>query len=361
MRIQPTQPQNAGQSKTKTDYAELLFFIALNVLVVPFSAYQTFVGYERDVADGKFIIAAVVALISGVLFAAMNFGIRKDRLEGKRHLLKVFMYIVPIGLSFPGNFNAFYSNQMKDSLLRTEINSYRLVLTSTKDIATDELNKSIGLYELQLNFDSKRDALKTEYQNKPTGWGKNCNSIWVNLCSFLKSEGGTVDATMVAGIVDGNQKITKAIAFAENDLKTIISNRQNKINPTLNAINTTYSECDNYIDSLLNLSTPVYTSAMLDKIVTAENLIRSKAGSFLNRTDLFPHEALKSSNENELGTIKHSFNSAFVKKENPTATAFSLFLSLIIDFAALLYILVFIPFNTGKKKGRIETAGPNRI
>jgi len=70
---------------------------------------------------------------------------------------------------------------------------------------------------------------------------------------------------------------------------------------------------------------------------------------------------LKSSNENELGTIKHTFNSAFIKKEYPTATAFSLFLSLIIDFAALLYILVFIPFNTGQKKGRIETTGPNRI
>lgn len=360
MKIQPRQNPNGEHLKEKADITEFLFFIALNLLVVPFSAYQTFVGYEKDVADNNFIIAIVIALISGVLFAAMNFGIRKDRLEGKRHLVKVLMYIVPIGLSFPGNFNAFYSNQMKDNLLRTEISSYRLVLASTKDIAIDELNKSIGLFDLQQKFNTKKGKLEEEFRIEPAGWGKNCNALWSDLCMDLRSEGGTINVTMVASIDNENQKLNKAIAFAENDLKTIIASRQNKINPTVITISSIYTECDNFIDSLLNLPSPIYTSAMLDKMVTAENLIRSKAESALNRKDLFPHDPLKPSNENEIGTIKHSFNSAFVKQENPTAMIFSFFLSLMIDFAALLYILVFIPYNIGKKRGRIGN-GPNSI
>jgi hypothetical protein len=99
---------------------------------------------------------------------------------------------------------------------------------------------------------------------------------------------------------------------------------------------------------------------MLDDMVTAENTIRSETESFFDRTDIFSHEKLKPSNENEIGTIKHSFNSAFVKWESATATVFSLFLSLIIDFAALLYILVFIEYNK-VKPGPDRPRGPIKV
>ena len=82
MKIKPKQDQATNKpKKNRGDIIELLFFIALNVLVVPFSTYQTFVGYEKDVA-GNAILALIVAAISGVFFLAMNFGIRKSRLVG---------------------------------------------------------------------------------------------------------------------------------------------------------------------------------------------------------------------------------------------------------------------------------------
>jgi hypothetical protein len=92
-------------SKSNTNTIEFLFFIALNILVIPFSAYQTYVGYEKDVA-GHPILAIIIAAISAVLFAAMNFGIRQDRLDGKKHLIKVIMYIIPFGLSFLWKFQS---------------------------------------------------------------------------------------------------------------------------------------------------------------------------------------------------------------------------------------------------------------
>lgn len=81
--------ENNNKNKNSSTI-ELMFFIALNALVIPFSAYQTYIGYEKDVA-GHQILAIVVALISAVLFAAMNFGIREKRLKGQRHFLMVIV------------------------------------------------------------------------------------------------------------------------------------------------------------------------------------------------------------------------------------------------------------------------------
>jgi len=124
VRLKESNLNTITEKKSSSNTVEFLFFIALNILVIPFSAYQTYIGYEKDVA-GNAILAIVIALISAVLFAAMNFGIRQDRLNGKKHLLKVVMYLIPFGLSFPGNFNALYSNQMKENLLREEISEYK--------------------------------------------------------------------------------------------------------------------------------------------------------------------------------------------------------------------------------------------
>lgn len=360
-RISPATEPAAPKKPPGSGSVELLFFVALNALVVPFSTYQTFVGYEKDVA-GNAILALIVALISGVLFLAMNFGIRQSRLKGEKYYLKVLMYIIPLGLSFFGNFNAFYSNQMKDSLLRSEINDYRLTLTKTKDIAVSEIKNSIGLNDLETNFESLKISFLNEYGEKPKGWGKNCSKIWNELTAFLNKEGGSIDANIISGIGNEQVKFNKALSFANGAYESIVKLRESKINTVLDQVQSSFATVDNDIDSLINLPKPIYRSSMLDKMVTAENIIRSQTESFLGSQDLFSHNPLESSNENELGTIKHSFNSAFIKGESFTATAFSLFLSLIIDFSALIYILVFTPYNRIKKLGgRVRSGGPKTI
>lgn len=356
--LRPTQ-QDYVSNKKKSNIIELLFFIALNVLVIPFSAYQTFIGYEKDVA-GNPILAMVVAGISAVLFAAMNFGIRSDRLQGKKHLLKVFMYIIPLGLSFFGNFNAFYANQMKDNLLKNEITKYKYTLTQTRDISVRKINESIGLDFLEEQYKQKLNDLNTEYYDAiPPSWGPRAQSKWVELVAFLKKEGGEIKVS-----AQGKNKqyyLSNAQAFSESTYKTLVASKEKQVEEPLTYIENKYTPVINQIDSLSNLSKPVFKSNMLDKMVEAENQIRTKTESFLNTKDVFDYPPLKPSSENEIGTIKHTINSAFVKKENPAATAFSLFLSLIIDLSALLYIVVFIPYNSSSKKGGRINNGPKRI
>lgn len=105
---------------------------------------------------------------------------------------------------------------------------------------------------------------------------------------------------------------------------------------------------------------------MFEPIVKAENEIRNVTLPIvkLSEKEVFNSEKLELPSVIEIGKIKHSLNSAFVKFENPSATFISASLALIIDFAALIYILVFIPYNKdGKSKGggRINSGGPRKI
>jgi hypothetical protein len=351
--------ENNDSSRKTSNTIEFLFFIALNILVIPFSAYQTYIGYEKDVA-GNAILAMVVAAISGVLFAAMNFGIRDSRLKGEKHHLKVLMYMVPIGLSFFGNFNAFYSNQMKDNLLRTEVNNYKYVLTQTRDIALQKIEEIININNFGKDYNQKFNDLNTEYYDAtPPSWGPKAQGKWEILVQFLQSQGGVIKVTD-----QGNSKdyyFKNATVFANNAFETLKEDKLKVKEEPVNYINIKYNPVIKEIDSLKNQLKPVLTSSMLDKMVETENQIRSKAESFLNTENIFDYPALKPSTENEIGTIKHTINSAFVKRENMSATIFSLFLSIIIDLAALLYILVFIPYKTEKPKGGRLNRGPNRI
>jgi hypothetical protein len=346
-------------NKSKTNTVELLFFIALNILVIPFSAYQTYVGYEKDVA-GHSILAIIIAAISAVLFAAMNFGIRQDRLDGKKHWLKVFFYIIPFGLSFFGNFNAFYSNQMKENLLREEISNYKFILNQTYDLAIQKINDSIDLKGFEKDYSQRWQDLETEYYDaKPPSWGPKAQEKWKTVVSYLQNEGGAIKVSD-QGKIKANYYYN-AKTFSKNTYKNLKESKEEIIKDPIDYINSKYDPTIKKIDSLIGLSKPEFSSSMLDKMVEVENQIRTKTESFLDNENIFDYPPLKPSDQNEIGTIKHTINSAFVKFENPSATVFSFFLSIIIDLAALIYILVFIPYNkSSNKKGRLNS-GPQRL
>lgn len=339
---------------------DLLFFIAINVLAVGVSTWQTFIGYEADVA-GNFIIALSIALMSGVLFLAMNFEIRKRRLKGQEHILLVVMYLIPLGISFPGNFNAFYTNQTGKDFLKNEIISYKAQMNNTKNEAVQALQSSVDINSFERNYNSYLGKLETEYNKPPSGWGSVAQQRWIELVQFLNDEGGNIKPTVIEG-TRGSIRYNRALSFASNEKDNIVHAKNNTIKQSLTAIEDKYNPVNARIDSLINLSTPVYTSAMLDDLVEAENYIRSQASSLLGNDSYFSNIALTPSEESGIGTIKHTFTKAFIERKEPSATAFSLFFSLIIDLAALLYILVFIPYNrtkTAKAQGRIS--GPQRI
>lgn len=342
---------NKKTANSNGTLAELLFFIALNLLVIPFSAYQTYVGYSEDVV-GHWAAAATVAGISGVLFAAMNFGIRQRRLEGKKHLWQVMLYILPLGLSFFGNFNAFYSTQMRNQLYDNEISSYNDILTKTHEAAKISLNNSTGIAALQDTLDQLQQKLQDQYDGTAgvPGWLDNCDHDWAQLKAFIERNGGGVTTLM-------KKDAKTAIDLTDHSFRELKRNRLAQISPIISFSDSTYSAVTKQIGDAKEEGTlNEKGKELLDGIVSANNQIGTKTKSHLAD---FKYAELNPSDHNQIGTIKHTLQSAFVH-ENRHAARFSLFLSLIIDLAALFYILLFVPYNKQPGRSRIGN-GPNVI
>jgi|SRR5690625_4001086 len=340
---------------------EAIFFIAINVILVGISTYQTYVGYQADVA-GNLLIAVAIAAVSGLLFLALNFEIRKRRKNGEKHSLLILMYTIPFGIAFFGNFNAFYANQTEDVELRNEIRTYRTQLTGTKDEALQIIGNSVDINNFTKSYNSHIDKLRIEFNQPPQGWGRNAQDRWEELCQFLNKEGGEIHPFIIEG---SRQQVRydRAIANAERQYENIINARQESIAGPTDNVNEIYQKMIEEIDKNVNHHPPIYTSDMLDKMVEAENSIRSRVSSFVDQdqSKIFSTAGLKLSSASEIGTIKHTIYKAFVEKKEPSATFFALFFSLIIDLAALLYVLVFIPYQREKSAILERPIGPVQI
>lgn len=354
--LKPANSKVNSEKRPDGNFTEYLFFIAINVLFVGISTYQTYVGYQADVAGNQFIAFAISAAV-GILFLAMNFEIRRRRQNGEPHYVQLLLYILPFGIAFFGNFNAFYANQTRDVLLREEIVDYNSKMAQAHDEAVQGINSSANINNFNQAYNTHLNALKNEYNRPPAGWGREAELRWVDLVNFLSSEGGTMSAN-VTGNTSGATRYNRAIASANDEYENIVKTKENLVGPTLETIEERYQSVSFKIDSLINLNPPVYRASMLDDLVSGENFIRSQTIALLGSDEVFSNEALKPSSANEIGTIKHTVERAFLKGENKSATVFALFISLVIDLAALLYILVFVRYNrqADPKRGRIQGA-----
>lgn len=351
MAIKYTTKTNDKTKQNPADVSYQIIFFALNFLAVPFSAWQTYKGY-RDVAAGdneleKLIFPALLALISAVLFFGLNYLIMDLRKNGKPHFIQTLGYIIPLGISFFGNFNSFYSNQMKASLLSTEITQYQDTLRITYSNSKDVLIKSTGLNELKNDLENELTGLTSSYNGESgaSGWFNDCNEYWKKI-EYLLGE---------SEIKLFNKIPSVARNTVNSKFATIESSRKLVVNPVLNKIDSHYSEVSELIaDAKVNNELSIQGNFILDQIRIANNDIGSSTKSFLtslayNKNEDFYYTQLTQSKETQIGTIKHTLNSAFIKWDEPTATVFALFFSIIIDLAVLIFIFLAFSYNNKRR------------
>jgi len=343
------------KSPKSTSLIEIVFFVALNLFVVPFSAYQTYIGYRNDVAGGE-IQAIVIAIISGLLFAAMNFGIRERRVKRKSHILQTLLYVVPLGFSFFGNFNAFYSTQMRSDLYQNEILNYQGIFNTTVSNARTALGGSLEISILKSSLSTKQTQLTVQYGLAgASGWGSNCESQWKDIEILFSTQPEGVRLTTFSRHY---LPLINAINISNKALKDIIRTRTESVSDITKKID----DFDSNVNAMIartrvNETWQADGRGILDSLIQSNNGIgiamktHAKIGSFTYTT-------LNLSQHAGIGTIKHSITSGFIKRDNPTAAFFAVFLSLIIDLCALFYILLFIPFE---KVGKRQTvSGPRK-
>lgn len=136
-------PIGNKKGKKKSSSSNLGFdiiFWSLNCIAVPLSGYQTYGGYVETIGE---VGAIAIAVLSALLFFALNMLIRDRRLKGKNTLIMLFGYIVPLSLSFFGFFNNFYADLVNDKYFFDELEHYQEVTSDNETFALKALEEEM--------------------------------------------------------------------------------------------------------------------------------------------------------------------------------------------------------------------------
>ncbi|WP_075343823.1 hypothetical protein [Tenacibaculum agarivorans] len=371
--IHKTKPKKEIKKEDQNMGFKIIFF-ALNFLLVPFSAYTTFKGYSQFLGIP---LAIVLALATGLMFFGLNYAIMTLREEGKPHFKQSVGFLLPLMISFFGNFPHFYGNQMQGSLLNEEVTHYKTTLTNTYNTAINKLERKRlderqgiesknELDILKTNLDADLKELKAQIQDG--GCKGMCRQKWEEIRSLFmeynKVHNGTNNAPPHI-----SQIFTKSYNQFENlamsNFKALLNKQKNEI-----------ENIDGQIDldiKLLNDTDYSNLVKLSDTLLMAQNEERLKieGGNLLKRIkatndDLgqkasklpgYEFTILPAPEEVNTKNIKGVLESAFIKNDNSSATIFSIILSLIIDLAVLGFVFLILSFK--KVNQEEEIRGPN--
>jgi hypothetical protein len=348
-----------------------VIYFALNFILVPFSAYQTYIGYEKFLGSESLsfsIPAAAIAAVSALIFFGLNYTIMERRVTGKPHLTHIFGYLLPLAISFFGNFNSIYSAQMKGKLVSDELAVYSTNLNTTYNSALSEIDKSTGLSDLKINLDSELSLLKLQMEDQGAynGYGKEAKIKWGEINKLFENynkqflNGGSGKLTKIYN----TSRYKNFENTANQYYNSLEKSKLAEVNKVLEPIKAKYKEVTGQYDKMIKEDEAKSSGfQMLEDIRKINNeVIGNPVNSYLsnlNNNSNFSYTELKESDQRQLGTIKHSLESAYVKWENPVATFFSTFFSLVIDLIPLGFLFLVFPYNSNKRKNK--PTGPRSL
>lgn len=370
MAINYTTRNNPKKTGNKQGLGMKIIYFALNFILVPFSAYQTYLGYEKFLGSegASFSIAAfAIAAVSALIFFGLNYTIMERRVAGEPHFKHVFGYLLPLAISFFGNFNSIYSAQMKGKLVADELAVYSTTLNNTYNAAVSEMEKSTGLFDLKTNLDSQLEQLRVQMEDQGAynGFGKEAKKKWDEIDQLFKDYNTKYTGYKIGELtkVHNTTRYRNFENTATRYYKSIAVSKQSELDRVLEPIKSNYKiVIDNYDSMVKNDMIKSMGFQMLEDLRKANNemgnTVSNHLASLTNPIN-FQYTPLNESDQRQLGTIKHSLESAFVKWENPTASVFSSFFSLIIDLIPLGFLFLVFPYNSNKRKN--QRTGPRSL
>lgn len=345
MAINYTTRNNPKKTENKQGIGFKIIFFALNFLAVPFSAFATFQGY-RETAGGD-IMAVILAALTAVLFFGLNFLIMERRKNGQPHLIQTLGYLVPLGISFIGNFTNFYGNQVEANVLKDDLAQYVQTFKSTHSASIIVLDKSTGLVKLEEDLNNKLAQLKEQYDEG--GWATNCDIDWNAIKKLCNG-----DLTKI----NGAKTYSKAAKRVRQYLASLKSSKNANIDGIKDRINIIYDPIISQVDTLEKdkEALKIDGSFLINKISVANNdLAQITIGEVPDFTYTELENYIKVGKENPMQTLKHAWSAENISSiETITAT----FFSLIIDLVTLAFIFLAIPYSKQRNK---SFSGPRSL
>lgn len=335
-------------------WKSVLFIASIFFAII--SCYQTALGYE--ILMGKTIAWLGSILISLILIALNRvfifqeydgrgkskdvFPTTYEEVEENNISIKGFIltYCLFAGVSFVGNFNAFYSQFMKTELYDYELKEAFTKTKVTYEKAIQTLKNPITEAEkLENNINIERDKLKRQILDR--GCGNRCEEILETISSLMKVPPFTITQKSPADLAkDLDEQIIRAL---ENTKKSMISQSEKKSNEIKNV----YGNLDDAVEVTLNpQNIEEKGQSMIDRCIKTNNEIGAKVRAI---SPNFVFEEIKAKNT-QIGKINHSFASAW--ECMCTASIFIFFASLFIDFAVPIATWITLPKS---KKGGNKT------
>lgn len=350
------------------DWTMEVIFLVLNTVAVGVSGYQTWLGYQKVVAGGK-VMSFALAFITVIMFFALNIMIKKRLESGKSVALWLFGYLVPLGMSFSGNFNALISTQIKDEYFIDEMTIYQ-------DSLDRNYEKAVGILDDELkefidDSTTMRDDLLYKIIKESTnaggsvtgvpGWGSLSNQRWqeyVNKVNSLPCE-VSIDPQVNADIKYYKKKGSALVSYRIQVENTLYSEHDRimaiyrkyvedavRYRSRLAKVQSNYAEGSSLVDSLRSLSEqdPDECILALRKMRDANNRMLDQLEGLADyNTDKIKGMYLENSKAINYLTPRWTLEQITSFKYR-AAVVFGLVLSLVLDLGCLLFI--FLAFSS---------------
>jgi len=327
-------------SKIKQNSRFELIIIALVAFVcLGISFYQTTLGYKE--AFGSILISGAFALVVVSLLFYLNFRLRAARRNslGAGAIGGILtLYFIFTFASFAGNFNAFYTNFMKDELVKTELVQKRDNLNKLQEDAKAALSSQEAL---RPKIEGLTVQLESQIRNpSEPGCGEKCEKI-------LSQIEGLLDTPITRLKGDNKEMLIreyKKIIAKELDVRLRVVNDESR-KELISQINKEAAALKPKMeDALQNPS--VSGIATLKEIVDKYKEIGNKTKKLVGESFKYDEE-IKVENE-EIGKISQTFSSAS-KNVNHWGSWLSAIISLFIDLFVPMFILFITAPNSSDR------------
>ena len=338
----------------RRDWTLEVIFYALNGIALPISAVQTWAGYKKVVVGGEYS-ALAIALLSAILFFALNYRIKEKRIKGESTGRLLFGYLIPFGISFFGNFNGVYTMQVGDKYFNDELSYYQDTLENTKSLLDDALENELAQFK-----SDKESALKyLKFINDEVcdsvnpGWGRLArkNAIYYTELIDSINQNSSASIALTAKVQEifskgkaGSSNWAKVEKNFDDMMDVYEAAVKNDIqyDKRKAAIDSLYKKGSYQIDSLRELTSLDYEVCIpaLKRIRDANNrMLDNIVGIGLYDKDKV--ETMKLENSEAFDYLKPSWTIMQLRNfRYPYAVILAIVFSLVIDLGCLLYIYI---------------------
>jgi len=360
----------SAQNNREESIVNSVVLLLITLFCLGVSWYSMTKGYEQ-LAGGRPQSAAIATIFVLMLFAC-NYALRRGLISGitKTKVISILIvYALVVLLSFSGMFNTFYSEFMRNDLIRNELQEKAKSLDALKVAITGALT-DVNSGKLKSDVEAKQTKLCDQIKNKAQpGMGREALAALAELEQALNTKfdrnfwnGRTDTATLEALCETYKAQVQSRLENALNNISENAGEKRQFVGDATKKLGDQVRELNSQNARMSSLPTDNDRADALKLIQTAVDEYRvslTKANQLSGTPEVFKKfEDLRVKN-GRIGQIPHTYESASENRKEWVVWV-AAFLAFGIDCIVPLFVWVLTPRNVNPNigTGRRDKDGP---